>query len=167
MIDIFDNWDGKPQFAGHETFALRILWLRKAYNAVLDSCPLTVFKDGKAISHLGVGRNMAVSMRFWAQAAGIIELDGKQLKPTFLGNLLFGKTGLDPFLEHPSSLWLIHWKLASSPEHTTTFFYCFNGLLKHEFRAVDLVQALEQLNMHKGWKRSHKTIRSDVTVFLR
>ena len=167
MADVFDNWTDKPQFAGHETFPLRILWLRKAYNAVRGGAPLTVFKDDEAISRFGVGRNMAVSMRFWAQAAGIIERDGKQLKPTSLGDLLFGDTGFDPFLEHPTSLWLIHWKLASNPKSTTTFFYCFNGLFGHEFRAADLVQALEQLIDEKGWRGAHKTVQNDVTVFLR
>lgn len=167
MADIFKNWTGKPQFAGHETFPLRILWLRKAYDAVRGGAPLTVFKDDEAISRFGVGRNMAVSMRFWAQASGIIELDGKELRPTSLGDLLFGDHGLDPFLEHPTSLWLIHWTLASSPENTTTFFYCFNGLFGSEFRAEDLVQALERLIEQKSWKGAHKTIQNDVTVFLR
>lgn len=167
MADVFDNWSGKPQFAGHETFPLRILWLRKAYDAVRGGAPLTVFKDDEAISRFGVGRNMAVSMRFWAQAAGIIELDGKELKPTPLGDLLFGDGGLDPYLEHPTSLWLIHWNLASSPENTTTFFYCFNGLFGHEFRSADLVQAIQHLIEQKGWRGAHKTIQNDVTVFLR
>lgn len=167
MADVFDNWAGKPQFAGHETFPLRILWLRKAYNAVRDGAPLTVFKDDEAISRFGVGRNMAVSMRFWAQAAGIIELDGKELRPTSLGDMLFGENGLDPFLEHPTSLWLIHWQLASSPDHTTTFFYCFNGLLGYEFRAGDLTRALELVVEQRGWRGAHKTIQNDVTVFLR
>ena len=167
MADVFDNWSGKPQFAGHETFPLRILWLRKAYDAVRGGAPLTVFKDDEAISRFGVGRNMAVSMRFWAQAAGIIDLDGKVLKPTSLGDQLFGDNGFDPYLEHPTSLWLIHWNLASSPEHTTTFFYFFNGLFGHEFRSADLVKVLEQLIEQKGWRGAHKTIQSAATVFLR
>ncbi|MEQ5872062.1 MULTISPECIES: DUF4007 family protein [Roseobacteraceae] len=167
MADVFDNWSGKPQFAGHETFPLRILWLRKAYDAVRGGAPLTVFKDDEAISRFGVGRNMAVSMRFWAQAAEVIQLDGKELKPDDLGDLLFGENGFDPFLEHPTSLWLIHWKLASVPEHTTTFYYCFNGLFGHEFRSTDLVDAIEKLIEQKGWRGAHKTIQNDVTVFLR
>lgn len=167
MADVFDNWSGKPQFAGHETFPLRILWLRKAYDAVRGGAPLTVFKDDEAISRFGVGRNMAVSMRFWAQAAEVIRLDGKELKPDNLGDLLFGENGFDPFLEHPTSLWLIHWKLASVPEYTTTFYYCFNGLFGHEFRSTDLVDAIEKLIEQKGWRGAHKTIQNDVTVFLR
>lgn len=167
MADVFDNWSGKPQFAGHETFPLRILWLRKAYDAVRGGAPLTVFKDDEAISRFGVGRNMAVSMRFWAQATEVIQLDGKELKPDNLGDLLFGENGFDPFLEHPTSLWLIHWKLASVPEYTTTFYYCFNGLFGHEFRSTDLVDAIEKLIEQKGWRGAHKTIQNDVTVFLR
>ena len=167
MADVFNNWFGKPQFAGHETFPLRILWLRKAYDAVQGGAPLTVFKDDEAISRFGVGRNMAVSMRFWAHAAGIIELEGKELKPTQLGELLFGEKGLDPYLEHPASLWLIHWNLTSSPENTTTFYYCFNGLFGHEFRSIDLVEMIEKVIEQKKWRGAHKTIQNDVTVFLR
>ena len=84
MADVFDNWSGKPQFAGHETFPLRILWLRKAYDAVRGGAPLTVFKDDEAISRFGVGRNMAVSMRFWAQAAEVVN---RHAKVTHLGGL--------------------------------------------------------------------------------
>ncbi|WP_187430177.1 hypothetical protein ROLI_047160 (plasmid) [Roseobacter fucihabitans] len=167
MADVFENWSGKPQFAGHETFPLRILWLRKAYDAVNGGAPLSVFKDDEAISRFGVGRNMAVSMRFWAQAAGVILLDEKTLKPSEFGEALFGEAGLDPYLEHASSLWLLHWNLASTPEFTTTFYYCFNGIIAHEFRASDLVQSLEQIIDHKGWRGAQKTIQNDVTVFLR
>ena len=167
MADVFENWSGKPQFAGHETFPLRILWLRKAYDAVRDGAPLSVFKDDEAISRFGVGRNMAVSMRFWAQAAGIITLEEKILKPSQLGKALFGEHGLDPYLEHSSSLWLLHWNLASTPDFTTTFYYCFNGILAHEFRASDLVQSLERVIKHNGWRGAQKTVQNDVTVFLR
>jgi hypothetical protein len=65
-----------PQFSGHETFPLRQLWLRKAFDAVAESgepAPRSVFADEEAIVRFGVGKNMATSIRFWATACEIIE----------------------------------------------------------------------------------------------
>lgn len=167
MVDIFRAWDGKAQFAGHETFPLRLLWLRKAYDAVGEVAPLSVFKDEDAITRFGVGRNMAVSMRYWAQVSGIIEQDGKSLRATPFGHFLFGKTGADPFLEALSSLWLIHWNLASTPEDTTTIYYAFNSVLPREFQSSDLARVLLKLIEQKNWRGTEKTIRNDVNVFIR
>ncbi len=168
MADVFDNWSGKPQFAGHETFPLRILWLRKAYDAVRGRRPPTDGIQGRR-SHLPVRRwsKHGCFDAILGASTEVIQLDGKELKPDNLGDLLFGENGFDPFLEHPTSLWLIHWKLASVPEYTTTFYYCFNGLFGHEFRSTDLVDAVEKLIEQKGWRGAHKTIQNDVTVFLR
>lgn len=167
MVDIFQGWDGKAQFSGHETFPLRLLWLRKAYDAVGASAPVNVFKDDEAIIRFGVGRNMAVSMRYWAQASGIIEQDGKILVATEFGHFLFGKKGVDPYLEHLSSLWLIHWNLASTPEDCTTIYYGFNGVVPREFQPTDLVRDLSKLIEQNAWRGTEKTIRNDVNVFVR
>jgi len=63
--------DAPPQFSGHETFPLRQLWLRKAYDAVTESeepAPRSVFADEDAIVRFGVGKNMAMSIRVGADA---------------------------------------------------------------------------------------------------
>ena len=44
----------KPQFSGHETFPLRQLWLKKAFDAVQDrpyfgEAPKHIFADEEAI----------------------------------------------------------------------------------------------------------------------
>lgn len=71
--------EAPPQFSGHETFPLRQLWLRKAYDAVAQyegPAPRSVFADEEAIVRFGVGKNMAMSIRFWSTACGIIEDEG-------------------------------------------------------------------------------------------
>lgn len=60
--------DVRGQFAGHETFPLRLLWLKKAYDAVRGGVSPGTFQEQSAIARFGVGRNMAVSMRFWGLA---------------------------------------------------------------------------------------------------
>ena len=61
--------DNPPQFSGHETFPLRQLWLRKAYDAVTDRsepAQRSVFADEEAIVRFGVGKNMAMALVLWA-----------------------------------------------------------------------------------------------------
>ena len=57
---------------------------------------------------------MVASMRHWAKYAGITDDEvGKQrIEVRPLGELLFGLDGIDPYMESPSSLWLIHWHLS-------------------------------------------------------
>lgn len=167
MRDAFDAWTGRGQFAGHETFPLRLLWLKKAYDAVEGGVPSGVFHEPDAIARFGVGRNMAVSMRYWALAAGFIQEDGKKLIETELGRAVFSQAGWDPYLERPSTLWLTHWNLASDPAFTTTIYFAFNALTASEFEAGSVVQGLEKLVQRKGWRAAPVTLRRDVEVFLR
>src|SRR3982751_766102 len=100
-------------FSGHETFPFRYPWLKKGYDAVLSDG--SVFVRDDAITTLGVGKNMVRSIRHWCLAAGILEEGDKEgLRPSDLGKLILADDGLDPYLEDPASLWLIHWKIASN-----------------------------------------------------
>lgn len=116
----------KPQFSGHETFPLRYGWLKKCYDRVSETEQEPNNKalcwGDDAIARFGVGKNMVSSMRHWAVVAGIIrEPSGSnQAETTPLGQMLFGEQGVDPYLENPTSLWLIHWKLATEWKRKTT-----------------------------------------------
>ncbi|MFA6051153.1 MAG: DUF4007 family protein [Methylobacter sp.] len=167
MRDTIDTWKTKGQFAGHETFPLRLLWLKKAYDAVNGGVPATSFHEPDAISRFGVGRNMAVSMRYWALAARIMEDRNKILVETDLGKAIFSENGLDPFIERHATLWLVHWNFASDPELTTTIYFAFNAIASAEFDAVSIVEGLEALVAKKGWRASAVTLKRDVEVFLR
>src|SRR5690606_210838 len=139
----------RPQFSGHETFPLRYGWLKKAYDAVAetegDSENKSVFLDDDAIAHFGVGKNMVRSMRHWAAAADIIEDHATNaIRVTDLGRKLFGARGRDPYMEHPATLWLIHWNLATNPDKTT-WFWAFNHFPAVEFDRKHLVSGLARL----------------------
>lgn len=157
----------RPQFAGHETFPLRLLWLKKAHEAVRDGAPLGTFAEQDAIAVFGVGRNMAASMRHWAVATGFIEDGDRTLRPTPLGNLLLADDGLDPFLEIPATTWLAHWNVASTPETTTTAYFAFNGLTAIEFDPDGLATELMAIASAKGWRATRGTLKRDVETFLR
>jgi hypothetical protein len=75
MTDHTVQQETQPQFSGHETFPLRQLWLRKAYDAVTETrapAQRSVFAGEDAIVRFGVGKNMAMSIRFWATACGVV-----------------------------------------------------------------------------------------------
>ena len=159
----------KPQFSGHETFPLRYGWLKKCYDRVsetekdLNNKALCWGDD--AIARFGVGKNMVASMRHWAVTTGIIEEPPKshQVKTTPLGQLLFGKQGIDPYLEHPTSLWLIHWKLATEWQKKTTWYWAFSHYSAVTFQRDQFVKRLR----HDWPNTAYTTIKNDVACFIR
>jgi hypothetical protein len=85
----------------------------------------------------------------------------------YVGDLIFGPDGLDPYMEAPSSLWLIHWSLAGRDEKTTWFwvFNLFSGMF---FERETLVRGLEKLAHQQGWQRvATATLKRDVECFVR
>ncbi len=106
------------RFTGHETFPCRYPWLPKAVAALALPNHSNLFKDiDEAIVVLGVGKQMARAIRFWVEAAKVVEKQEKGgLKVSPLGEKLLGKNGFDPYLEDIQTLWLIHWNFSTHPE---------------------------------------------------
>jgi hypothetical protein len=157
----------RGQFAGHETFPLRLLWLKKTFDAVADGIPSGTFQEQEAISTFGVGRNMAVSMRYWALASGFFIERDRVITASPIGRLILSDDGLDPFVESPATVWLAHWHVASTVEMTTTTYYAFNALAAIEFDPSMLVDELMALVTARGWRATRGTLKRDVEVFLR
>ena len=59
------------RFGGHETFPVREGWLHKGLKLVVEEPEKVV--DEHVADWLGVGRNMAKSIRYWLQATGLCE----------------------------------------------------------------------------------------------
>lgn len=163
--------DKPPQFSGHETFPLRQLWLRKAYDAVAGAevpTPRSVFADEEAIVRFGVGKNMAMAIRFWATACGVIQDEGDGYEPTRLGDMLFNSTdGLDEYCEHPATTWLMHWQVASTHEKTTTWWFLFNHVVQQVFDRDFLVNSLWGLVSEHKLRISLATLKRDVECCIR
>jgi uncharacterized protein DUF4007 len=169
--------DYRPLFSGHETFPLRYGWLKKAYDAVEasgdDAGNKAIFLRDEAIADFGVGKNMVGSIRHWATSCGIIweDRESDRLAVTPLGRFLLGAEGVDRYLEHPASLWLLHWKLCSgeSPRGLkTTWFWALGHFTGAVFRREDLVDGLMRLAEARGWPRvSRTTVQRDVECFVR
>lgn len=161
------EFESRGQFAGHETFPLRLLWLKKAHSAVPEGGPIGTFQEQEAIARFGVGRNMAASMRYWAVASGFFEERDKFIRPSALGRLILPDAGLDPYVERAATVWLVHWHIAATPEMTTTAYYAFNALAAIEFDPATLIDELMALVTARGWRATRGTLKRDVEVFLR
>lgn len=69
-----------PTFSGHETFVLRTNWLKKGYDVIKQHPDL--FSRPDAYVKLGVGKNMAQSIRYWGRVVRDAAID--EWKITFL-----------------------------------------------------------------------------------
>ena len=164
--------DYSPQFSGHETFPLRYGWLKKAFDRVAETEHQAENRGDcwgeDAIARFGIGKNMVASMRHWAKAAGVIEEPAiNSVRTTNLGRLLFGPAGLDHYMEHPTTLWLMHWQLAARTERTT-WFWAFSHYPAVTFDRDSLTRRLDRLATDRKWSRAAETtIRNDVACFIR
>lgn len=161
------KFDSRGQFAGHETFPLRLLWLKKAFDAVGDGADIRTFQEHSAIARFGVGRNMVASMRYWALATRFFAENGRVIAPTPLGRAVLADDGLDPYLEQAATVWLAHWHVAATPDMTTTAYYAFNLLNAIEFDPAILLEKIMVLVEENGWRATRGTLKRDIEVFLR
>lgn len=166
----------KTRFAGHETFPLRRLWLRKAFEAVRTDAKINknnTFNKDYGIIRFGVGKNMVAAIRHWAQLCRIIEEDSDRGASHFrvsdIGCLLFDDdTGLDPYMESISTIWLLHWFISSDFERATTWYYAFNYLNAQSFDRDSLSESLGLACKRLERARfSAATIKRDVECFVR
>jgi hypothetical protein len=159
----------KGQFSGHETFPLRHLWLRKAFDAVETGAPRTIFSSPDSIVTFGVGKNMALAIRHWALACGIIEEKGSRVGATELGQRLFGGARpWDPYMERQATAWLVQWQVAGDPKITTTWYWAFNHLVAQTFDHDALSTSILQYARARQWSRiAEKTVMRDVECFIR
>jgi hypothetical protein len=167
---VFDT-DYVPHFSGHETFPLRQLWLKKAYDAVLKE-QRGAFSNEDAIVTFGVGKNMVSSIKHWALACGVIESKNGGHSPTELGDVFFSANGLDPYCERFGTSWLFHWNLCGASKNgprATTWYIAFNLLGEISFNATILQSAIDEYLTKKTPKISvsDNTLLRDIDVFFR
>jgi len=157
---------GKAAFGRHETFPLRYSWLTKGFQALVAN--RKIFESDDATVTLGVGKNMVTAIRYWLQAANIIEKVGGSFQATPVGRAIFDDGGYDPYLEDEATIWLIHWLLATNPELATAWYWFFNRFHKPEFTGQELAIALSDFAKSELRGRfSTTTIKNDAAILLR
>ncbi|NLH76576.1 MAG: DUF4007 family protein [Acidobacteria bacterium] len=142
----------------------------KAANEVAVSSSLFSNEDDAMVT-LGVGKNMVRSIRFWAEAACIIEPceDGYRLTQ-FGQSLLLGKghkAPLDPFIEDIKTLWLIHWNLSTNP-YFRIFAWDFfvNRWQEPEISASSAIKAMRRIVSGESIRISDTVLDQQYDIFL-
>ena len=156
------------RISGHESFTCRYAWLPKVVRS-LDHDNRLMANEEQAMVELGVGRNMVRSIRFWAQAADVIEGSGRDgvSRLTDFANTLLGRNGLDPFLEDIRTLWLIHWKLATNIHHPLLAWdYLLNRWHEPEMVPAKVLKALQKEAATQTGKLSSVTLEQHWETFL-
>lgn len=163
--------DVKLPFSGHETFPLRQLWLSKIAQYIKKAHTQgkkPAFKGDEAMIELGVGKNMVASMRYWAEASGMIAPYGLAL--TELGKLIFGfgkRKGLDEDCASMTTQWLVHWRLAATPERFPPAFYLFNLVTSPTLDRERFLTGLIEFAQDTGSKTTAASIKRALDVCLR
>jgi hypothetical protein len=156
------------RFSGHETFPCRYAWLSKVVRGLGMHEDLFSNEDD-AMDHFGVGKNMVRSMKFWADLAGVIELNqegGYELSD--FGRNVFGHDGYDEYLQDPSTLWLIHWNLSTNNRQPFYFWhFLFNLWHRHEFSQNEVIEVLQfEVGRIASRKLAESTFKSGFRVFI-
>lgn len=161
-------------FARHETFHPRFSWLKKGFDRAAEDHE--IFIDPEAHVRLGVGKNMVRAIRYWCHAFKVLEDDpsvgGRATgsKPSGFGEFLMADDGgLDPFLEDPASLWLLHWKLLTEPCEATAWWYAFfvhaGGEISPSELATDLRAYVEK--HHPTARAAESSLKKDASCIVR
>lgn len=160
-------------FAKHETFHIREGWLFKGLSAIKEAedqqKPPSIFLDKDAPEHLGIGRNMVKSLRFWMQATGLSveKLEGQSVQRlTEFGQLVWQH---DLYLEYEGTLWLLHYHLACSHGLASSWYWFFNHFSPRSFTDDEVVEALQQWTITQEPDRTIaiSSLKKDIACLLR
>ncbi len=153
------------RFGGHNTFTLKSIWPKKAIDAVMADGNL--FSNGDASITLGVGRNMVQSIQHWTLSASLVGRTGRQYHVTPLGEVLFGKNGIDPYFEHPATSWMVHRELAMG-NRTGVWQWLFSRSTLSAFSVKDVLSNI-QTDIRESDRKapSVNTLQRDIECLLR
>ena len=157
------------RFGGHETFSIREGWLHKGLRMLI--------KEPEHLGHeyvadyLGVGRNMAKSIRHWLIATALAKrcagsASGKRtlLLPSELGKVV---SRCDPYFLEIGTWWALHVNLVNTPEHATSWSWFFNSFNLERFERTIAVENLRRyVQLSRKPMPSIRTLERDVSCML-
>lgn len=168
------NSSNHVHFSGHETFPLRQMWLKKAFDQAVEGgrVPKVAFTDENAIASFGVGKNMVSSIRHWAMACDVLRdtcEDHNFFEISPVASEILRDGGLDPYAENPSTAWHAHWWLAGKGARSTTWRWLFNHVTSPTFTRQELEAPLEGFARKLDPKKriSPSTLSRDLETCLR
>ena len=132
------------QFFGHDTFPLRHLWLPKAIKHIRADHSLSDYDS--IMLEQGLGKNMAKSMKHWAESTKIVNrvYNGKKYEYiiSHIGDLIFSEKG-DEFLQYSDTIWLLHYLMVTNHKKNALWYYLFNSFGSEVFTRDSFINSLK------------------------
>lgn len=153
-------------FSGHEKFAIREGWLFKGLTLTKEDS--NKWSDPHVADHLGIGRNMAKSLKYWLLATELCVPSEKggngSIKLSKFGKLILKQ---DKYFMDKSTWWLLHVNLMFSQYTTGTWRWFFNHFAFDRFGKSTVLELLKPY-VRNVIKRTHSptTLESDILCFL-
>ncbi|MEK4521147.1 DUF4007 family protein [Psychrobacillus sp. FSL W7-1493] len=152
-------------FGQHQTFYLRQQWLNKGLKEIKDK-PRFFYEDNH-FEVLGVGKNMAKSIRYWLSATKLtkeVRTTQVEVVPTDLAEVI---TMYDPYIKHQFSLSLLHYLLVTERNEATTWYWFFNIFNERVFTKVMLIEQLTKWVAESFQKQvSISTLKKDIDCLV-
>ncbi len=155
------------KFGGHETFHIRDSWLYRGLKLLNEDSQS--FAQDIAADRLGVGGNMAKSIRHWMLATGLADKVGTSKDYTYRLSKLGGLIAeYDPYFTNLSTWWVLHINLVNNPTYALSWDWMFNHFGQQRFEKG---VAVENLKRHLTYNTNHrapaqKTLERDLGVLL-
>lgn len=128
-------------FGQHQSFYLRPQWLHKGMFEVKQN-PRFFYEDDH-FERLGIGKNMAKSVRHWMNATNVM-IDVKSIQTeqhlTEFGLII---EQYDPHLQKNFTVGLLHYFLTTNEKIATTWYWFFNYFKEDVFDRNTVLEALE------------------------
>lgn len=149
---------------GHESFVPREGWITKGLRAAKEDP--TIISSNYAADVMGVGTNMAKSIRFWLRTAGLtrdVQKVGTVLTP--LGTLVLDQ---DPYLEKDFTLWILHANIVRNFAQATTWNVFFNDFDLNSWKRDEMCQLMEEYIIERTGDTalSSRSIKDDCNAIL-
>ena len=162
-----------PVFAAHQTFHPRFGWLKKGFDGVATDSG--IFTAADATLRLGVGKNMVDAIRFWCSAFSLtrrVAAPGRGRASddvhTNFGFAFFSEYGFDPYMEDPTTLWILHWRALAPISSVPVWWLAFNRFSGREFAPAELVAFIQDEIAGASWAGPNvSSIEKDVDCLVR
>lgn len=155
----------KIRFRGHESFIIREGWLNKGLRELSEN--EKVFFENYGADALGVGPNMAKSIRYWLRCSELTdERERNKVKITTIGEIILEK---DQYFEDLLSLWVVHCNIAGNEQQATAWEIFFNEFDYEEFTREEMEREILAIAKRKAGEQefAEKSVTDDCDAILR
>ncbi|MEW5552145.1 DUF4007 family protein [Peribacillus frigoritolerans] len=156
-------------YGQHQSFYLRIYWLRKAIQQINRNNRFFYEKDASEL--IGLGPNMVKSLKHWIEAADICETDKREEDSKVIHKITpFGSifNDYDPYIELNDTASIIHYHIVDKKEPCTTWYWLFNDYEKSSFKKEEALNDLMAwINKNYDTRNSEDTLERDIDCLLK